>query len=1296
MRYLLRLLVCLLLPISSFAALPPITGIRVICTGSFETLFNTTPGGTWSSSNPSIATVSSSGGVYTGVSAGTANITYTLLPDIEVVTVTVNPLPSAISGSSSLCVGASTSLGVTPSGGTWISSSTGVVSVSPSTGIVTGVSVGTAIISYVSTLGCARTLPVTVNPLPSPITGVSTLCLSGTTTLTSSAGGIWASTNPAVATVNATTGLVTANGVGVTTISYVLSTGCARTFNVTVNTTPPAIIGAGTVCVGATSTLSTSATGGTWSSSTPSVATVGTSGVVNGLALGTAIISHTLPACGAATRTVTVNSTCTGTPFIGPITASSLLVCLGTPVVLNLPSYTYTCGNIIQWQFSSDGLSWSNISGAATVPYVHYPTGAYFYRAAITCATGGSTAYSGPIFVNVNYEIGTHTILHTPDTACGSSRFYVAACGVSSSFSLVTFYGDGTNDTTGLITTGSLSDVYLNHTYAMPGTYTLRHILFNGPFPVDTVSYSYTYNFCRTFSMRFYNDVNSNCTFDAGDFHNATAVTTRVDSAGIPVDTIVATAGFYYRATGPVGTVYAFRPIAYDGGAMVTCPSAGVLFDTITIYANTYIDKYFGLRCSSTPYDLRVETSTTSARNLQQLNITVRNTGCGPAPAVLTLNHNPKYAYGVLGAYSYPAPSTVSGSILTWNLGTMAPGAIYNINLRLQRPSTLLPLGDTVLTTISVSPTTGDANPVNNTNVKLDTVRASYDPNDLAVTPSGFILPCTELQYRVRFENMGNDTARNIHVIDTLPDYLDPSSLKPIVASHNPMIVSVINDGVRNIARFDFPGINLPDTSHRGFADGMFIFSIKANSTVPDGVVITNRVGIFFDDNEVVMTNEVHNTTGLGPITGPDAVCLTLPDTLFNSVQGGAWSSSTPVVGTVSVQGIVTGIAAGSTIISYTLSNTCTSRTVTHAISVEPIVAAAVSAYTSSGGTVCTGSPVSFSAVPTAGGSSPSYVWSVNGVAVDTGVVFSYAPLHSDVVVLSMLSSATCAIPAAAADTTIMSVLPTGTPTAIVSPTPGDTSCAGVPVTYVATPFMGGSTPVYNWFVNSVNVGSGLSYTYMPNDADVVYCRMASNYLCRLVDTVSSPSITMQVDSLYVPSVDIVAAPGLLVAVGDVVTFTAVVSGAGPSPRYQWYVNGFAVSGATNASFASATLADYDSVTCNVIGSGVCSIGAFESVRISVWPVSVSGVSSTQGVAVFPNPNVGSMNIVGKVSSYSNDAKIVITNILGQTVYTQPVDVSNGAINAHVNLPAHIQSGTYLLRLFSGSNSQLFKFVLQR
>jgi hypothetical protein len=144
---------------------------------------------------------------------------------------------------------------------------------------------------------------------------------------------------------------------------------------------------------------------------------------------------------------------------------------------------------------------------------------------------------------------------------------------------------------------------------------------------------------------------------------------------------------------------------------------------------------------------------------------------------------------------------------------------------------------------------------------------------------------------------------------------------------------------------------------------------------------------------------------------------------------------------------------------------------------------------------------------------------------------------------------------------------------------------------------MGGSTPVYNWFVNSVNVGSGLSYTYVPNDADVVYCRMASNYLCRLVDTVSSPSITMQVDSLYVPSVDIVAAPGLLVAVGDVVTFTAVVSGAGPSPRYQWYVNGFAVSGATNASFASATLADYDSVTCNVIGSGVCSIGAFEFTR---------------------------------------------------------------------------------------------------
>ncbi len=81
--------------------------------------------------------------------------------------ITVNPLPT-ITGTLSACVGSTTQLSgsatadaTTP----WSSASTGVATIS-NTGLVTGVSAGTAVITYKNTNGCIITATVTIHALP--------------------------------------------------------------------------------------------------------------------------------------------------------------------------------------------------------------------------------------------------------------------------------------------------------------------------------------------------------------------------------------------------------------------------------------------------------------------------------------------------------------------------------------------------------------------------------------------------------------------------------------------------------------------------------------------------------------------------------------------------------------------------------------------------------------------------------------------------------------------------------------------------------------------------------------------------------------------------------------------------------------------------------------------------------------------------------------------------------------------------------------------------------------------------
>ena len=310
-----------------------ISGPSTVCQGATITLSNATAGGTWSSSSPGIASIGTNG-IVTGVSGGTAVVTYTLGTGCtSVYTVTVNA-SAPITGPTRVCVGQTIALSDAIPGGTWTSNYVTMATVGATTGIVTGVaSVATApTISYTLSNGCRSTYAVTVYAL-SPIAGTSTLCQSMSLTLTDgTAGGTW-STSDATIALGSTTGLVNGLTPGSATITYLLPSGCMSQFTLTVNPQAP-ITGIAPVCVGQSITVSNPIPGGTWTSARPSALMVGSStGVVTGIAGGYyPRITYTLGSGCFSTVMGTVNAL----PAVPGIIGAATVAISGAPITLTV------------------------------------------------------------------------------------------------------------------------------------------------------------------------------------------------------------------------------------------------------------------------------------------------------------------------------------------------------------------------------------------------------------------------------------------------------------------------------------------------------------------------------------------------------------------------------------------------------------------------------------------------------------------------------------------------------------------------------------------------------------------------------------------------------------------------------------------------------------------------------------------------------------------------------------------------------------------------------------------------
>ncbi|MFH0866613.1 MAG: T9SS type A sorting domain-containing protein, partial [Bacteroidota bacterium] len=286
-------------------------------------------------------------------------------------------------------------------------------------------------------------------------------------------------------------------------------------------------------------------------------------------------------------------------------------------------------------------------------------------------------------------------------------------------------------------------------------------------------------------------------------------------------------------------------------------------------------------------------------------------------------------------------------------------------------------------------------------------------------------------------------------------------------------------------------------------------------------------------------------------------------------------------------------------------------------------VAASVSIAASPSGAICTGTSVTFTATPANGGT-PTYQWQLNGSSISgtTNSLYTSSTLaNGDAVTCIMISSIACVTGSPATSNIITMVVNTAsTASVLIAASPSGSICSGTSVTFTATPTNGGTAPAYQWKKNGTNISGATNSTYTSStltNGDVISCVMTSNAGCVTGSPATSNQITMTVSSAVAASVTITASPSVTICSGDSVIFTATATNGGPTPSFQWQLNGTNV-GPNSSTVSTTAMSNGDVVTCIMTSSLTCATGSpatSNSLTMSVYTsltvdVSISAVPS--------------------------------------------------------------------------------------
>lgn len=432
-------------------------------------------------------------------------------------------------------------------------------------------------------------------------------------------------------------------------------------------------------------------------------------------------------------------------------------------------------------------------------------------------------------------------------------------------------------------------------------------------------------------------------------------------------------------------------------------------------------------------------------------------------------------------------------------------------------------------------------------------------------------------------------------------------------------------------------------------------------------------------------------------ISGPSPVCAGSVQPYMTTGAANAtsytWTLPSGWSG-ASTAGSILATVGNSGPISVTASNVCgTSAAATLQVTVNPLTATTASITATTPTTVCSGVPVSFTAVVTGGGTTPAYTWTRNGT-VQGGVIgttFTVSnPVSGDVIGFSMASSAVCPSPATAIAASITITVLSPVVPGININTQFSTApivCTGTQLNFTANIVGGGTAPVYQWRRNGTLVGTATP-TYSATNwtsGETVYAVLTSNAQCATPATLNSNVVTVAVNPTVAPTVFITASPGTTFVHGQTVTFTANITGGGPAPTFEWMRNGQVIPGAFGPIYATSNLTGNDTISVRLTSGDPCAsptTAMADPLVTTMTPTAVATVAGATGVSLYPNPNEGNFTLAIQGGRSGLRTGIEVLNALGQVVYFREVIIERTDWTIPVEL-TDVASGIYLLRLRS-------------